>query len=75
MLVGGRGIYVLTGTLPSFFENGLVISPSFDRHSTQENSIYSKMIELSYTPPAALPSPLPQSVRIQGKENIVVITA
>jgi hypothetical protein len=68
----GRGIYVLTGTLPNFFENGLVINPSFDNHSTQEDSIYSKMIELSYTPPAALPSPLPQTLRIQGNEAMTV---
>jgi len=61
-----RGIDVLAGTLPNFFEHGLVINPSFEHHSTQEGSIYSKMIELSYTPPAALPSPLPQTLRIQG---------
>lgn len=56
----------MTSTLPSFFDTGLCVNASHDSSSTEDISIYSKMVELSYTPPAALPSPLPQTLRIQG---------
>ncbi|KAF8320277.1 hypothetical protein DL93DRAFT_2073781 [Clavulina sp. PMI_390] len=62
----GRGIYVLTSTLPNFFDSGLVVNASHDSDSLEDIPIYSKMVELSYTPPAALPSPLPQTLRING---------
>ncbi|KAJ7654771.1 hypothetical protein B0H17DRAFT_1099536 [Mycena rosella] len=56
----GRGILVLTQTLPTFFATGLV------PHSDAGEPIYSPAVRLAYTPPAPLPAPLPKTLHIEG---------
>ncbi|KAF9513771.1 hypothetical protein BS47DRAFT_1295850 [Hydnum rufescens UP504] len=62
----GRGLYVLTSTLPEFFNSGLILNASHDAQSGDDEPIYSKLVELSYTPPIPLPPPFPQTFHIQG---------
>ncbi|KAF7315803.1 hypothetical protein MIND_00096400 [Mycena indigotica] len=72
----GRAIYVLEQTLPDFFTTGLVNSidsvtgtlrPIHASQSSQDvDMIYSPNIRLSYTPPTALPPPLPKTLHIEG---------
>jgi len=62
----GRGLYVLTSTLPDFFNSGLILNASHNEESGDDEPIYAKTIELSYTPPTTLPSPFPQTFHIQG---------
>ncbi|KAI0029903.1 hypothetical protein K488DRAFT_7336, partial [Vararia minispora EC-137] len=79
----GAAIDLLTHTLPTFFQTGLVshvpdapsvhteltrltgLATSRD-HTPMDRSIYSPKIRLSYTPPAALPSPFPRTFHIDG---------
>ena len=78
----GRGIDLLQSTMPHFFDMGLVSSPSsllqketspMASSSTttphDEDSVYSRTIRLTYTPPAPLPPPFPRTLNIEGKES------
>ncbi|KAH7909096.1 hypothetical protein BJ138DRAFT_1156108 [Hygrophoropsis aurantiaca] len=71
----GRAIYILQQTLPDFFRVGLVsgIDPdntSFGSFGSSDaesvESIYSPNVRLVYTPPVALPSPFPRTLRVEG---------
>ncbi|KAF9218594.1 hypothetical protein BS17DRAFT_798514 [Gyrodon lividus] len=72
----GRAIYILQQTLPDFFQVGLISNvdptkgPDIVNVSPSENgdveSIYSPKISLTYTPPVALPSPLPSTLSLEG---------
>ncbi|KAF7321951.1 hypothetical protein MKEN_00717600 [Mycena kentingensis (nom. inval.)] len=68
----GRAIFVLQRTLPEFFHAGLVTSIDTvtgglrPLDASDTDSIYSPNVRLSYTPPAPLPSPLPQTLHIEG---------
>jgi hypothetical protein len=76
----GAAIDTLTHTLPNFFQTGLVsnipdtppppgptgFTASCDQIPLGERPIFSPKIRLSYSPPAALPSPFPRTLHIDG---------
>jgi len=57
---------VLSTTLPDFFTAGLILNASHDAASGDDLPIYSRNVELSYTPPVRFPSPFPQTLQIRG---------
>ncbi|KAJ6567575.1 hypothetical protein DFH09DRAFT_1155799 [Mycena vulgaris] len=75
----GRAIDVLHQTLPEFFTTGLITSldpnptpvssnlkPLDNGNGEGRGGIYSSNVRLSYTPPIALPAPLPKTLHIEG---------
>ena len=42
-------------------------SDSKESNGVNEEGIYDRAVRLEYTPPTALPSPLPRHLRIEGK--------
>jgi hypothetical protein len=63
----GRAIYILTQTLPNFFECGLVdsLDPAADG-AGDGAALYAPHVRLEYTPPFSLPAPLPRTFWAQG---------
>ncbi|KAF8443683.1 hypothetical protein L210DRAFT_3089659 [Boletus edulis BED1] len=67
----GRAIYILERTLPDFFQVGLVshidpTRPDIVDVAVSDESIYSPVIRLTYTPPVALPPPFPRTLSLEG---------
>lgn len=67
----GRAISLIQDTLPTFFTTGLVESYQLTKDAdpsdptSQSDSIYSKHIQLLYTPPTRLP-PFPSTIHVEG---------
>lgn len=71
--VTGRGIDLIKSTMPHFFKDGLVLSSGMLRGTKletdlteDEDTIYSRAIRMTYTPPMPFPPPFPRTLTIEG---------